>query len=98
MQAPSVEVVRHYAWQGAPHATQYGALVSLLRETWRVQRLAVDATGIGEPLAAFLGNALGGSRVDAVKLSADSKSRLGYELLTAGQRRARAVVPGLGGR
>jgi phage FluMu gp28-like protein len=83
VQAPSVEVVRHYAWQGAPHATQYGALVSLLRETWRVQRLAVDATGIGEPLAAFLGNALGPSRVEAVKLSTDTKSSLGYELLTA---------------
>jgi hypothetical protein len=83
VQAPSVEVVRHYAWQGAPHAEQYGAVVSLLRETWRVSRVAVDATGIGEPLAAFLSNALGSSRVEAVKLSADSKSTLGYELLTA---------------
>jgi hypothetical protein len=83
VQAPAVEVVRHYAWQGAPHATQYGALVSLLRETWCVKRLAVDATGIGEPLAAFLATALGQSRVDALKLSADTKSSLGYELLTA---------------
>ncbi len=80
---PQVEVVRHYAWTGAPHAVLHGALVSLLRETWRVSRLAVDATGLGEPLAAFLRQALGGSRVAAVKLSAETKSRLGYELLAA---------------
>jgi phage FluMu gp28-like protein len=78
-----VEVVRHYAWTGAAHAVLYGALVSLLRETWRVQRVAVDATGLGEPLAAFLTKALGPSCVEAVKLSAETKSRMGYALLTA---------------
>jgi hypothetical protein len=78
-----VEVVRHYAWTGARHTDLYGALVSLLRETWRVQRLVVDATGIGEPVAAFLSQALGPSRVEALKLSAETKSRIGFELLAA---------------
>jgi hypothetical protein len=55
----------------------------LLRETWRVQSLAVDATGLGEPVAAFLTNALGSSRIRAVKLNTESKSRLGYGLLAA---------------
>ena len=81
--APAIEVVRHYAWTGASHAVLHGALLSLLDQTWRVRRLAVDATGLGEPVAAFLARALGGGRVEAVKLSAESKSRLGYELLAA---------------
>ena len=78
-----VEVVRHYAWTGAPHEALHGALVSLLRETWAVRRLAVDATGLGEPIAAYLRSAIGDSRVEAVKLSAETKSRLGFELLAA---------------
>jgi hypothetical protein len=78
-----VEVVRHYAWTGAPHAVLHGALVALLRDTWRAQRVVVDATGIGEPVAAFLARALGESRVESLKLSAEAKSRLGYELLAA---------------
>ena len=79
----TVEVVRHYVWTGVAHTQLYGALTSLLRETWRVQRLAVDATGIGEPVAAFLARALGGGRVQAMKLSAEAKSRLGFAFLTA---------------
>jgi hypothetical protein len=79
----AIEVVRHYAWTGAAHTQLYGALVSLLRETWRIGRVAVDATGIGEPVASFLTAALGPSRVDAVKLSAETKSRLGFDLLSA---------------
>jgi hypothetical protein len=55
--------------------------VALLRE-WRVARVVVDATGIGEPVAAFLAQALG-SRVEAKKLTAESKSQLGSRLLTA---------------
>jgi phage FluMu gp28-like protein len=43
----------------------------------------VDATGIGEPVASFLAGALGSSRVERVKLSAETKSRLGFELLSA---------------
>jgi hypothetical protein len=42
----------------------------------------VDATGLGEPVAAFLTRALG-SRVDAVKLTSATKSGLGYGLLAA---------------
>jgi phage FluMu gp28-like protein len=60
-----------------------GALVSLLAETWRISRLAVDATGVGETLAGSLKNRLGDSRVEAVKFTAEMKSRLGYRLLAA---------------
>jgi phage FluMu gp28-like protein len=82
-QGATIEVVCHYAWTGTAHTVLYGALVSLLRETWHVRSVAVDATGVGEPVAAFLAGALGPSRVEAVKLSAESKSRLGYALLAA---------------
>ena len=82
-QEPAIEVVRHYAWSGARHVELYGALVSLLRETWRVRLLVVDATGIGEPVAAFLAQALGPSRVEGLKLGAASKSSLGFALLAA---------------
>jgi hypothetical protein len=75
--------VRHYAWQGAPHDVLYGSLVSLLRETWRVRQVAVDATGIGEPVAAFLEKALPGRTVTPQKLSAQTKSQIGFGLLTA---------------
>ena len=77
----TIEVVRHYAWTGAPHAALHRSLVALLSE-WRVAKVVVDATGIGEPVAAFLAKALG-SRVEALKLTAESKSRLGYGLLMA---------------
>jgi hypothetical protein len=78
----SVEVVKHYAWTGVPHASLHRTLVALMNE-WRVARVAVDATGIGEPVAAFLARALGASRVESLKLTADSKSKLGYALLAA---------------
>jgi len=78
----AVEVVRHYAWTGVAHASLHTALVALLRE-WRVALVVVDATGIGEPVAAFLARALGPSRVESMKLTAESKSRLGFGLLAA---------------
>jgi hypothetical protein len=80
--APSVEVVAHYAWTGVAHTALQSSLTTIAGE-WRLQRLVVDATGIGEPVASMLSAALGGSRVQAVKLTADWKSSLGYALLTA---------------
>ncbi len=79
----AVEVVKHFAWQGAPHDLLHGALLSLLRDVWKVRKVCVDATGLGEALASFLARALGDSRVIARKLGAESKSQLGYDLLAA---------------
>jgi hypothetical protein len=69
-----VEVVCHYASTGAEHGAVQASVLAALRQ-WRVQRAVVDATGIGEPLAS--------GRVQALKLTAESKSRLGYGLVTA---------------
>jgi len=79
---PEMEVVRHYAWTGAPHASLHSALAALMRE-WRPTRLVVDATGIGEPVAAFLARACPAVGIQPLKLTSASKSRLGYGLLTA---------------
>jgi hypothetical protein len=83
VQEPRLEVVEHCAWVGEPHDRLYERLVDLLREVWRVRRVAVDATGLGETLAAWLARALGRDTVTPVRFSAESKSRLGYNLLAA---------------
>jgi hypothetical protein len=83
VQEPRLDVVEHYAWTGEPHDRLYERLVDLLREVWRVRRVAVDATGLGETLAAWLARALGRDVVTPVRFTAESKSRLGYNLLAA---------------
>ena len=83
VQEPRLEVVEHYAWTGEPHDSLFPRLADLLREVWRVRRLAVDATGLGETISRLLRTALGSHIVRPVRFSAESKSRLGYGLLAA---------------
>lgn len=80
---PAIEVVEQIAWQGAPHAELAGGLARLLRDVWRVQRLVVDATGLGEGLAGSLAAVRGGPEVVRLRLNESLKSRLGYALLAA---------------
>jgi hypothetical protein len=80
---PRLEVVEHCSFQGLRHDLLHARLVDLLRNVWRVRRLAVDATGLGEAVARFLATALQSSVVLPVRFSAESKSRLGYRLLAA---------------
>ena len=83
IQEPRVEVVEHCAFRGEPHDDLHARLVDLLGRVWRVRRVAVDATGLGEAIARFLATALRSETVLAVRFSAESKSRLGYRLLAA---------------
>ena len=80
---PRLEVVEHLAFEGEPHDQVFARLVHLLGDVWRVRRLAVDATGLGETLARLLGRALGEDVVQPLRFSAESKSRLGYGLLAS---------------
>ncbi|MDP3063422.1 MAG: hypothetical protein Q8O40_09475 [Chloroflexota bacterium] len=80
---PTVRIVQHYAWRGVPHHQLFPQLVDLLRSVWRCRRVAVDATGLGAGVASFLEKALGRSVVEAVTFTAQSKSRLGYDLIAA---------------
>jgi hypothetical protein len=82
VQEPRLEVVTQYAWQGERHDILYSRLVDLLGAVWDVRRAVVDATGLGEPVARFLVRALG-SRILPFRFTAESKSRLGYNLLAA---------------
>ncbi len=83
---PAIEVVAIYAWRGAGHAELAGAIARLVRECWRPRRLAIDATGIGEGLAAALAApsvVAGGLEVLRLRLSRERKSVLGYALQAA---------------
>ena len=79
---PYIKVVEHYCWVGKKHAEVYSTMVDLLRNTWGCSCIAVDATGIGEAVASFLGKALG-SRIVPFKFSQVSKSALGFNMLAA---------------
>ena len=80
---PAVRVVEHYEWRGMPHHSLYPRLVDLLKNVWRCRRVAVDATGMGEGVASVLTKALGSGAVTSLRFSSQSKSRLGYDLLSA---------------
>jgi hypothetical protein len=79
---PCVRVVEHYSWLGEPHPALYTRLIDLLKNVWRCKKVAVDSTGVGEPVAAFLRETLG-NRIVPFKFTAQSKSLLGFNLLSA---------------
>lgn len=83
VQEPRLEVVEHLRETGTAHDTLFARLADVLRNVWGVSRVAVDATGLGETMARLLSAALGDDTVEAVKFTAESKSRLGYGLLAA---------------
>jgi hypothetical protein len=77
-----VKVVEFYSWQGIAHTELYPALVDILKNVWGCKRIVVDATGIGQPVASFLKEALG-TRVVPFVFSQKSKSQMGFNLLAA---------------
>ena len=77
---PTLKVVEHYNWTGTPHSQLYQLIVDALRK-WRCQRVLVDATGIGQPVASFLRKELG-SRIVPFTFTQKSKSDMGFELLS----------------
>jgi len=79
---PVVRLVEHYWWTGEKHSNLYPRLVDILKNVWHCRRIAVDATGIGQPLSSFLRKALG-SRVSPFTFTSRAKSELGFKLLAA---------------
>ncbi len=75
-------MVEHYEGQGMPLHNLYPRLVDLLKNVWRCRRVAVDADGMGEGVASVLTKALGPSAETSLRFSAQSKSWLGYYLLS----------------
>jgi hypothetical protein len=81
VQEPRLEIVEHQAFSGTPHDALFARLADLLPEVWRVRRVAVDATGLGETLSRLLSRRLGDDIVRPLKFTAESKSKLSYGLL-----------------
>jgi hypothetical protein len=79
---PGIRVVEHYRWTGVKHSELYSQLVDILKTVWKCRKVAVDATGIGQPVSSFLRKALG-SRVSAFTFTTKAKSGLGFNLLAA---------------
>jgi hypothetical protein len=77
----AVNVVEHYCHTGINHAALLPEMIRTLKK-WNCRRIAVDATGIGEPVASFLRQALGPG-VIPFKFTQRSKSDLGFKLLAA---------------
>ena len=77
---PTLRIVEQYQWTGTPHSQLYPLMVDALRK-WKCQRVLVDATGIGQPVASFLRKELG-SRVVPFTFTQKSKSDLGFEFLS----------------
>jgi len=83
VQEPICTVVEHYYWTGRKHRDLYSTLLDILRTVWGCQRVAVDASGVGAGVASFLQSALGEHVVEQFVFTTPSKSRLGYNLLSA---------------
>jgi hypothetical protein len=83
LQDPRLEIVEHRAWSGIGHDELLITLADLLGRLWRIRRVAIDATGLGETMARFLTRALRGGVVIPFHFTTETKSRLGYELLAA---------------
>ena len=79
---PGIRIVEHYSWTGRRHTDLYPRLVDLLKNVWRCREVTVDATGVGQPVASSLRDALG-SVVTPFVFTQPSKSQLGFNLLAA---------------
>lgn len=79
---PRVLINEQYHWTGKKHTALYPQIVDILKNVWHCRKIVVDATGIGEPVAAFLKQTVG-SKVVPFKFTALSKSELGFNLLSA---------------
>jgi len=75
------EVVRQVAWRSAAYARLTADVAAIARH-WRLERLVVDATGLGGPIAARLAESLG-PRVAPFAFTAASKAALGFALIAA---------------
>lgn len=79
IEKPHYRVVRRELWTGERHANQLGRLLALA-ERWRVEKLVIDASGVGAGIASLLKDKLG-ERVVALTFTAQVKSKLGWGFL-----------------
>jgi len=79
---PTIRVVEHYCWVGQKHPQLFQRMMDILKNVWKCSRIAVDSTGVGEPVASFLKHALG-NKIVPFKFTQSTKSEAGFDLLAA---------------
>lgn len=79
---PVTRACTAYEWQGEPHADLY-PLIAQLARAWRLRRIAVDTTGLGEALGLYLEREIGPDKVIKYRFTQLSKSNLGFGLQAA---------------
>lgn len=89
------EVVELRAWTGAPAAIVEEEVIEAARD-WRLERLVVDATGMGYGIWSHLERELAPLPVERFRFSEQSKSDLGYALITAANRGSLLLFAGDG--
>jgi len=77
---PRYKVVCRYQWVGLRQAALFSQLLDLA-EHWQVQKLVVDASGVGAGVASFLRDRLG-ERVLPLVFNQSLKSSLGWNFLS----------------
>jgi len=77
---PKLEIVHHIQWNAKHYLEQYAETVELCK-MWRIRRIVVDSTGLGEIMGSLLEAKLGEDRVTLFKFSRQSKSKLTYQFL-----------------
>ena len=77
---PTVRVVEQYQWTGTPHSQLYAQIVDIIKK-WKCQKVVVDATGIGQPVASFLKKQFG-YRIAPFVFTQKSKSDMAFEVLS----------------
>lgn len=75
-------VLDQVSWQGVPHDELLPRIITVL-ETWGVQHVSVDATGLGQTIGRLLTKRFGERVVNMFVFSRQSKSALGFELQSA---------------
>lgn len=81
---PLLHIVQVYVWLGEKHSTLEDTFVDLIKNVWNISAIAVDATGIGEPVASHLTARCGPpGRIIPFKFTQQSKSHLAFGLQSA---------------
>ncbi|MGI8549575.1 MAG: hypothetical protein ACR2PL_02090 [Dehalococcoidia bacterium] len=85
---PVLEILDHVVWRGAPHDLLLSEMTELLARVWQPSAIAVDATGMGEGLAAGLAARQRQHRATVlrIRITEPVKSALGYGLVAAAPR------------
>ncbi len=72
-------VLDQHSWTNLPHDQLLPAVIDICK-AWKVQRLAVDATGLGQTVGRLLASHLGPQIVELVTYTRPVKSQLGFDL------------------